>query len=244
MNEEIVISVINLRKKFGNFWALKDVNFTVKKGEVFGLIGPNGAGKTTTLRVVAGIIKSYEGIVKVFGLDPVKAKNNGYISYMPEDAFPYEKLTGIENLQFFAELYSRGDKRKTQEFVELGIKIANLGDKIYQPTSTYSRGMKRRLIIARTLMVMPKLAILDEPTSALDVDSAVRVRNTIVEMSKKYGITIILSSHNMLEVQYMCDNIAMINDGKTIISGSPNDIIEKLKVKNLEEAFMKVISNA
>ena len=243
MNEEIVISVINLRKKFGNFWALKDVNFTVKKGEVFGLIGPNGAGKTTTLRVVAGIIKSYEGIVKVFGLDPVKAKNNGYISYMPEDAFPYEKLTGIENLQFFAELYSRGDKRKTQEFVELGIKIANLGDKIYQPTSTYSRGMKRRLIIARTLMVMPKLAILDEPTSALDVDSAVRVRNTIVEMSKKYGITIILSSHNMLEVQYMCDNIAMINDGKTIISGSPNDIIEKLKVKNLEEAFMKVISN-
>ncbi|MBB5252879.1 ABC transporter ATP-binding protein [Sulfurisphaera ohwakuensis] len=244
MNEEIAISVINLRKKFGNFWALKDVNFTVKKGEVFGLIGPNGAGKTTTLRVVAGIIKSYEGIVKVFGLDPVKAKNNGYISYMPEDAFPYEKLTGIENLQFFAELYSRGDKRKTQEFVELGIKIANLGDKIYQPTSTYSRGMKRRLIIARTLMVMPKLAILDEPTSALDVDSAVRVRNTIVEMSKKYGITIILSSHNMLEVQYMCDNIAMINDGKTIISGSPNDIIEKLKVKNLEEAFMKVISNA
>jgi len=89
MNEEIVISVINLRKKFGNFWALKDVNFTVKKGEVFGLIGPNGAGKTTTLRVVAGIIKSYEGIVKVFGLDPVKAKNNGYISYMPEDAFPW-----------------------------------------------------------------------------------------------------------------------------------------------------------
>ncbi|BFI75073.1 ABC transporter ATP-binding protein [Sulfurisphaera ohwakuensis] len=244
MNEEIAIGVINLRKKFGNFWALKDVNFTVKKGEVFGLIGPNGAGKTTTLRVVAGIIKSYEGIVKVFGLDPVKAKNKGYISYMPEDAFPYEKLTGIENLQFFAKLYSRGDKRKTQEFVELGIKIANLGDKIYQPTSTYSRGMKRRLIIARTLMVMPKLAILDEPTSALDVDSAVRVRNTIVEMSKKYGITIILSSHNMLEVQYMCDNIAMINDGKTIISGSPNDIIEKLKVKNLEEAFMKVISNA
>ncbi|QIW23397.1 ABC transporter ATP-binding protein [Sulfolobus sp. S-194] len=244
MNEEIAVSVINLRKKFGNFWALKDVNFTVKNGEVFGLIGPNGSGKTTTLRVIAGIIRSYEGIVKVFGLDSVKAKNNGYISYMPEDAFPYEKLTGIENLQFFAELYSHGDKRKTQEFVELGIKIANLGDKIYQPTSTYSRGMKRRLIIARTLMVMPKLAILDEPTSALDVDSAVRIRNTIVEMSKKYGITIILSSHNMLEVQYMCDNVAMINDGKTIISGSPNDIIEKLNVKNLEEAFMKVISNA
>ncbi|BFH73600.1 ABC transporter ATP-binding protein [Sulfurisphaera javensis] len=244
MSEEIAVSVINLKKRFGNFEALKNITFTVKKGEVFGLIGPNGAGKTTTLRVIAGIIRKYEGKVEVFNLSPVEAKNKGYISYMPEDAFPYEKLTGIENLRFFAELYASGDKKKIEEFVELGIKIANLGDKIYEQTSTYSRGMKRRLIIARTLMVMPKLAILDEPTSALDVESAVRVRNIIVDMAKKYGITIILSSHNMLEVQYMCDNVAMVNDGKIVITGSPKNIINTLRVSNLEEAFIKVISNA
>ena len=244
MEEEIVISVIHLRKKFGNFVALKDVSFNVKKGEVFGLIGPNGAGKTTTLRIISGIIRSYEGKVSIFGLSPTEAKNKGLISYMPEDAFPYEKLTGIENLEFFAKLYSNNDKDKEEEMVKLGIQIANLGDKIYQQASTYSRGMKRRLIIARTLMVMPKLAILDEPTSALDVDSAVRVRQVIVDMAKKFGITIILSSHNMLEVQYMCNDVAMINDGKTIIYGSPKFIMETLGVSNLEEAFLKVVSNA
>ena len=244
MQEEVAVSVIHLRKRFGKFVALKDVSFDVKKGEVFCLIGPNGAGKTTTLRIVAGIIKDYEGKVSVFGLSPIEAKNKGLISYMPEDAFPYERLTGLENLEFFAKLYSNNDKNKVEEMVKLGIQIANLGDKIYQPTSTYSRGMKRRLIIARTLMVMPKLAILDEPTSALDVESAVRVRQVIVDMAKKFGITIILSSHNMLEVQYVCDNIAMINDGKTIVTGSPKFIVESLGVSNLEEAFIKVVSNA
>lgn len=244
MEEKFAISVIHLSKKFGNFVALKDVNFSVKKGEVFGLIGPNGAGKTTTLRIISGIIRSYEGKVDIFGFSPIEAKNKGLISYMPEDAFPYEKLSGIENLEFFAKIYSNNDKNKEEEMIKIGIQIANLGDKIYQQASTYSRGMKRRLIIARTLMVMPKLAILDEPTSALDVDSAVRVRQVIVDMAKKFGITIILSSHNMLEVQYLCDDVAMINDGKTIISGSPKFIIETLGVSNLEEAFMKVVSNA
>ncbi|MBP1357086.1 MAG: ABC transporter ATP-binding protein [Sulfolobus sp.] len=244
MEEDNTISVIHLKKMFGNFMALQDVSFSVKRGQVFGLIGPNGAGKTTTLRIISGIIRNYEGKVSIFGLSPIQAKDKGLISYMPEDAFPYERLTGIENLEFFARLYGKNDNIRIEEMLKLGIEIANLGDKIYDQVSTYSRGMKRRLIIARTLMVMPKLAILDEPTSALDVDSAVRVRHMIIEMAKKYGITIILSSHNMLEVQYMCDEISMINNGKTIISGSPSYIIETLGVSNLEEAFLKVVSDA
>lgn len=244
MEEDNTISVIHLKKIFGNFMALQDVSFSVKRGQVFGLIGPNGAGKTTTLRIISGIIRNYEGKVSIFGLSPIQAKDKGLISYMPEDAFPYERLTGIENLEFFARLYGKNNNNRIEEMLKLGIEIANLGDKIYDQVSTYSRGMKRRLIIARTLMVMPKLAILDEPTSALDVDSAVRVRHMIIEMAKKYGITIILSSHNMLEVQYMCDEISMINNGKTIIAGSPSYIIETLGVSNLEEAFLKVVSDA
>ena len=242
MSSEIAVSLTNVVKRFNRTVVLKGVSFEVFKEDVFGLIGPNGAGKTTTLRIIAGIIKKYEGKVSVFSYEPAKAKELGLISYMPEDAFPYERLTGIENLELFAKIYARGDKKLAEEYVELGVKIADLGKKIYEKTSTYSRGMKRRLIIARTLMTKPKLAILDEPTSALDADSAVKVRNVIVEMAKKLGSTIILSSHNMLEVEYMCNRIAMINDGRVIETGSPKEIVEKLGVRNLEEAFLKVVN--
>ncbi|MFP3225949.1 MAG: ABC transporter ATP-binding protein [Sulfolobaceae archaeon] len=242
MTAQIAVSVTNLVKNFGNVTILKGVSFKVLEGEVFGLIGPNGAGKTTTLRVIAGIIRSYNGEVKIFDLPPLKAKELGYISYMPEDAFPYDRLTGLENLEFFADIYANGDKKKKEEFVELGIKIANLGNKIYEKASTYSKGMKRRLIIARTLMVKPKLAILDEPTSALDVESAVRVRDVITKISREVGTTILLSSHNMLEVEYLCDRIALINDGKVIKEGTPKEIISEMGVRNLEEAFIKIVN--
>jgi ABC-2 type transport system ATP-binding protein len=242
MTAQIAVSVTNLVKNFGNVTILKGVSFKVLEGEVFGLIGPNGAGKTTTLRVIAGIIRSYNGEVKIFDLPPLKAKELGYISYMPEDAFPYDRLTGLENLEFFADIYANGDKKKKEEFVELGIKIANLGNKIYEKASTYSKGMKRRLIIARTLMVKPKLAILDEPTSALDVESAVRVRDVITKISREVGATILLSSHNMLEVEYLCDRIALINDGKVIKEGTPKEIISEMGVRNLEEAFIKIVN--
>ncbi len=242
MTAQIAVSVTNLVKNFGNVTILKGVSFKVLEGEVFGLIGPNGAGKTTTLRVIAGIIRSYNGEVKIFDLPPLKAKELGYISYMPEDAFPYDRLTGLENLEFFADIYANGDKKKKEEFVELGIKIANLGNKIYEKASTYSKGMKRRLIIARTLMVKPRLAILDEPTSALDVESAVRVRDVITKISREVGTTILLSSHNMLEVEYLCDRIALINDGKVIKEGTPKEIISEMGVRNLEEAFIKIVN--
>lgn len=101
--------------------------------------------------------------------------------------------------------------------------------------------MKRRLIIARTLMVMPKLTVLDEPTSALDVESAVRIRNIILDMARRYNMTIILSSHNMLEVEYLCDRITLINDGRVVASGKPEEIVKNTNSKNLEEAFIKLV---
>jgi ABC-2 type transport system ATP-binding protein len=233
--EEIAVSVTNLRKTFGNKEILKGLTFKVPKNIIFGIIGPNGAGKTTTLRVLAGIIRHYQGEVSILGLPPTKAREEGYISYMPEDAFPYDKLTGLENLEFYAKIYAK-NKDEFAEFLEKGIKIADLGDRIYDKTQEYSRGMKRRLMIARTLMVMPKVAILDEPTSALDVESSVKIRKLIREM--KGETTIILSSHNMLEVEYLCDEIVLLNHGEIIASGTPKEIVNKLGVKNLEEAFL------
>ena len=242
-NGNVVIDVTDLRKSFGKREVLRGVTFKVYEGEIYGIVGPNGAGKTTTLRILSGIILTYSGKAEVYGLKPAEAREKGLISYMPEDSFPYERMTGLENLQFFARLYAKGDKKLEEEFVERGIKIAGLGDKIYDLASTYSRGMKRRLVIARALMVNPKIAILDEPTTALDVESSVRVRETIREAVKN-GTTILLSSHYMLEVDYLCDRISLISGGKTVDEGTPSDIKAKYSAKNLEEAFLKAIGNA
>ncbi|QKR00546.1 ABC transporter ATP-binding protein [Metallosphaera tengchongensis] len=239
INEPTAVSVTSLTRTVNRKTILNNINFTVDMGEVYGIIGPNGAGKTTTLRVLSGIIIKYDGKVEIFGETPVKAKQRGYISYMPEDAFPYDRLTGIENLQFYARIYSKGDKKLEEDFLEKGIKIASLGDRIYDKAMNFSRGMKRRLIIARTLMVEPKLAILDEPTSALDVESAVRIRNVIREIRGQ--TTVILSSHNMLEVEYMCDRVLMINKGEGIKIGKPREIVEATGTNNLEESFIKLV---
>jgi len=238
----VIVEVRNLRKKFGEKEVIKGVSFDVREGEIFGIIGPNGAGKTTILRILAGIITKYEGIVKISNFTPSEARLKGLISYMPEDAFPYERLTGFENLKFFASLYARGNKELEEEYLESGIKIADLGEKLYEKTSTYSRGMKRRLMIARTLMVKPKIAILDEPTSALDVEASVRIREVIKSIPKVLNSTVIISSHNMLEVEYMCDEIILIDNGSVIASGRPKEIIQDFNVSNLEEVFIKAIS--
>ncbi|MCQ4341891.1 MAG: ABC transporter ATP-binding protein [Sulfolobaceae archaeon] len=236
----LAVSVRNLRKSFKGKMVLREVTFDVREGEVFGIIGPNGAGKTTTLRILSGIITEYEGDVKIFGLTPSEAKLKGLMSYMPEESFPYERLTGVENLWFFAMIYAKGDKKLAEEYLERGIKIADLGDKINEKVSSYSRGMKRRLMIARTLMVKPRLAILDEPTTALDVISAVKIRETIKTFAKKENTTILLSSHNMLEVDFLCDRVALINSGQTVMQGTPKEIVEATQTRNLEEAFIKV----
>lgn len=236
--KDAIVSVIDLRKYFGKKEILKGLTFDVESNTVFGIIGPNGAGKTTTLRILAGIITHYFGKVSILDLPPEKAKRLGYISYMPEDSFPYERLTGKENLEFYAKIYAKS-KREAEEFVERGIKIADLGNRIDDKTSEYSRGMKRRLMIARTLMINPKVAILDEPTTALDVESAVNIRRLLREMKRE--TTIVLSSHNMLEVEFLCDEIVLINDGKIVAKGSPKEISEQYGAKNLEEAFIYAV---
>ncbi len=236
------IEVRDLWRSFGNKVVLKGVSFDVDEGEIFGLIGPNGAGKTTTLRIISTILKPDKGRVVVWGVDVVKepAKARKIISYLPEESDVYLRLTGYENLKFFAMLYSKNNK-EIEEMIEEGIRIADLGEAINRLTKTYSKGMRRRLALARTLMVKPKLAILDEPTSGLDVYSSINVRKVIKEFVKKTGSTVILSSHNMLEVEYLCDRVAFIADGKIISVGTPDELKETYGAENLEEAFVKAV---
>jgi len=232
------VEIIDLVKFYGKVKALDNLSFNVREGEIFGLVGPNGAGKTTTLRIIATLLKPSSGIVRVFGHDVVKEAGEvrKLISYLPEEAGAYRFLTGREYLEFMVKIY-----RIPSSVVEEGIKISGLGDAIDRQVRTYSKGMKRRLLVARTLMVKPKLAILDEPTSGLDVAHALYVRNTIRKYAKEYGVTVILSSHNMLEVEYLCDRVALINKGRIVEVGTTRELLEKYGVKNLEEVFIKAI---
>ena len=236
-----VVVVENLMKRYGDVMALRGVSFTVKQGEIFGLVGPNGAGKTTTLRILATLLTPTSGRVEVLGHDVVTERDEvrRLISYLPEEAGAYPYLTGREYLELMAKIYRAGPG-----VVEEGIRIAGLGDAIDRQVRTYSKGMKRRLQLARALMVKPRLAILDEPTSGLDVVHAVHVRRMIKQYAKEHGVSVLLSSHNMLEVHYLCDRVALIDKGVLKLVGRPEELLKEYGASNLEEVFVRVVANA
>ena len=234
------VEVKNLVKNFGTTKAVKGISFTIDKGEIFGLIGPNGAGKTTALRVVSTLLQINSGEVRIMEHDVKKQSDEvrKLISYLPEDAGAYKTLTGRGYLTFIANFFA---EKNTQKMVEKGIEIADLGERIDDKVDTYSKGMKRRLLVGRALMTDPKLAILDEPTSGLDVINAQEVRKIIKDTAKK-GTTVLLSSHNMLEVEYMCDRIALIAEGIIVEKGKPKALMKKYNANNIEEVFTRVVA--
>jgi len=233
------IEVHDLVKKYGELEALRGITFSVSEGEVFGLIGPNGAGKTTTLRVLATLLEVTSGEVKIGGYDLVKQADQvrKIISYLPEDAGAYKNMKGIDYLKFIANFFN---DQNTKEMLERGIKVANLGERLDDRIDTYSKGMQRRLLVARALMIRPKLAILDELTTGLDVLNAQAIRKTVKETARQ-GTTVLLSSHNMLEVELMCDRIALINDGRIVATGSPQELKAKYNASNIEDVFVEVV---
>jgi ABC-2 type transport system ATP-binding protein len=222
------IEVNTLTKKYGQLQALKGISFNVNEGEVFGLIGPNGSGKTTTLRILATLLEVTSGDVKIFGHDLVKepAQIRKIISYLPEDAGAYKNLSGRAYLEFIAAFFESGQ--------------AENDERIDDRVETYSKGMARRLLVARALMIRPKLAILDELTSGLDVVNAQEIRK-VVKRGTTEGTTVLLSSHNMLEVELMCDRIALIDHGRIVESGTPQELKQKYNAPNIEEVFVQVV---
>lgn len=234
-----------LVKQFGNIRALDGVSFYIKQGEIFGLIGPNGAGKTTTLRTISTLILPTSGSVEIFGLDAVSqpAEVRKIISYLPEEAGAYPNLSGNEYLEFMAKFNTKSQK-ELHETIEEAARISGLGERLKDKTKTYSKGMKRRLLVARALMTRPKLAVLDEPASGLDVLHAYHVREIIKTYVKQHSGTVLLSSHNMLEVEYLCDRVALVNKGKIVVEGKSDELKKKYQSQNLEEVFAKVVGYA
>ena len=235
----LAVNAHNLVKQFGNIRALDGLSFSINQGEIFGLIGPNGAGKTTTLRIVSTLILPTSGSMNIFGLDAVHQPSEvrKIISYLPEEAGAYPNLSGMEYLEFMAK-FAEGNP---QEAMAEAAEISGLGNRLKDRAKTYSKGMKRRLLVARALMTKPRLAVLDEPASGLDVLYAYHVRQTIKNYVRDHGTTVLLSSHNMLEVEYLCNRVALINKGNIVVEGTPQELKQRFDGQNLEEVFAKVV---
>jgi ABC-2 type transport system ATP-binding protein len=234
------LEVSGLSKRLGQKPVLKNLSFSVEAGEVFGLIGPNGAGKTTTLRTIATLLQIESGTVNVLGFELPKdaVQVRQIISYLPEDAGAYRQMRGREYLEFVAHFFSHAGK--PAELVARGVNIAALGEAINDKVETYSKGMMRRLLVARALMASPRLAILDEPSSGLDVINAREVRRIITGAARD-GMTVLLSSHNMLEVELICQRVALIHDGHIVATGSPQELKSQYRAANIEEVFIQVV---
>jgi len=242
---DIAVDADSVVKVFGNIRALDGLSARIPMGQIFGLIGPNGAGKTTALRIVSTLLLPTSGTVKIFGLDVFREASNvrKIVSYLPEEAGVYPNLSGREYLEFMGRFTAR-NKDDLHRIVEEAAIICGLGDRLKDRAKTYSKGMKRRLLVARALMTKPKLAVLDEPTSGLDILHSYHVREIIKRYAKDHGVTVLLSSHNMLEVEYLCEEVALINKGKLVAGGNPQELKDKYGSQNLEEVFAKVVGFA
>jgi len=236
-----VLKVERLKKSYGSKEALKGVDFEVEEGEVFALIGPNGAGKTTTLRIVSTLLSISAGQVTFLGHDVKKEpdKVREKISYLPEEAGAYRNLKGIDYLRFMANFYAE-TSGQADDMVKRASRIADLGLALNDKVGTYSKGMTRKLLLGRALMTRPTLAILDEPTSGLDVINSLEVRE-IIKTYAKEGISVLLSSHNMLEIEFLSDRVALIDKGKILDSGTSQGLKDKYQAANLEVVFRSAL---
>jgi len=220
------IEVENLTKKFNSFTAVDDISFTVDAGELFGLLGPNGAGKTTTINILSTLLDATSGHGSVFGFDVSRNKHEvrKNIGVVFQEIALDVKLTGKENLEFHAMMYGMG-KDKRREKVKEVLELVELTDKDDALVETYSGGMKRRLEIARGLVHKPNVLFLDEPTLGLDPQTRRSIWEYIKKLNRESDVTIILTSHYMEEADFLCERIAIMDNGRFVASGSP----EKLK---------------
>lgn len=221
--------------------AVNDVNLEVKSGEIFGFLGPNGAGKTTTIKMIVGLLKPDEGKVFVDGVnvweEPLKSKEK--ISYVPDNPEIYDRLKGIEHLNFIADMYGI-EKDKRKEKIEYYSKLFNIENALWDIISSYSHGMKQKLVLTSALLNDPQLFILDEPMVGLDPKSSFNLKEIMRHMCDQ-GKTVFFSTHVMEVAEKLCDRIAIINNGRIIALGTMEELRSSAKEKeSLENIFLEL----
>lgn len=237
-----MLKVNNLTKKFKDTVVVDNISFQVNEGEIVGLLGENGAGKTTTLRMISTMLKITSGDVDVNGFsaqkEPDKVRKEIGILF-GGDVGLYDRLTGRENIKYFADLFGMNGLDSAKRINELA-KDFGMNDYIDKRVGKFSRGMKQKVSIARSIVHSPSVMLLDEPSTGLDV-RATRVIHQFIRKCKEEGKTILFSSHSMSEVEKLCDRIVIIHKGKLIEEGTIAQLKEKYTNDDLEEVFVSLI---
>jgi ABC-2 type transport system ATP-binding protein len=238
-----MIEIINLSKKYGSFLALDDVNLTVDAGEIFGFLGPNGAGKTTTIRIMAGLLKPSHGTVKIGGYDLAKEPEaaKAIMGVIPDRPFLYEKLTGLELLTFLAGIYNLNGSSLDDHIGSL-LDLFELSEWRNELIENYSHGMKQRLVMTASLLHRPRTIVVDEPMVGLDPRGAKLVKEIFRQEARQRGVSIFMSTHTLEVAQEMCDRIAILQKGRVIAIGSPEELREMAgsTKRDLESIFLRL----
>ncbi len=228
-SDEVVVSVRGLTKVFKDFWnrpkarAVDNVDFEVRRGEVFGLLGPNGSGKSTTVKLLLGLLNPTRGHIEVFGHSPRHVQTKSRIGYLPEESYLYRYLNSRETLDFFGNLFhlSKGERNSRAEQL---LEMVGLGKTQTRAIGEFSKGMQRRIGLAQALINDPDLVILDEPTSGLDPIGCREVKDLIVALARR-GKTVILSSHLLADVEDVCDHVVIYYGGKIQAAGTLKELL-------------------
>lgn len=232
------VKAVDLRKRFGRTEALRGISLEVAEGEVVGLVGPNGAGKTTAMRILAGLLRPDGGFAEVLGArtdSPEFSRVRRRLAYLPEESSPYDNLSAVEFVQFIHGLYGVDN-------VEEALELAGLGARARDKVKTYSRGMRRRLVLAALLTVGARVLLLDEPTAGVDVEHAVAIRRHIRRYAAERKAAVLVSSHNMFEMEALCDHIYLVAQGRVVAHGTPAELKARYGAATLEEAFLKAVT--
>ena len=235
-----MIEIQHLTKNYGDFVAVNDISLTARDGEIFGFLGPNGAGKTTTIRVLAGLTLPTRGKVLLNGIDvvaePLKAK--AITGYIPDRPFLYEKLTGIETIRFFADLYSKrwGDcQGKVAELLD----FFGLTPWAHSRVENYSHGMKQKLVIIASMVHDPAVLVIDEPMVGLDALAQKLVRQ-LLKQQVELGKTIFLTTHTLSVAEAVCDRVAILSRGRIVAAGTPSELKAEAHAGALEDVFLEL----
>jgi ABC-2 type transport system ATP-binding protein len=239
LNEPLSIEAYGLTKRFAEVVAVNALTFTVRRGEILGLLGPNGAGKTTTIQMLLGLTTPTAGDIRIFGLDLRRHRrailhrvnfSSAYIS-LPTN------LTAWENLNVFARLYGIRRGRKKIESLLEQFEIPDVMDRV---TGALSSGQVTRLNLCKAFLNDPEVLFLDEPTASLDPDIAEKVRGTLRQVQQERRVTMVYTSHNMSEVELMCDRVIFLSRGNIVAQGAPGEVVARARATSLEELFISI----
>ncbi len=239
----VVIELNQVKKTFRDFWlrpqveAVKSLSLTINEGEVFGLLGPNGSGKSTTIKMILGLIAQSAGEIKVFGEKPRSIASRRNLGYLPELSYLHPFLSAEETLLYYAGLCNLRGREAKARTCEL-LKMVGMEKAAKRPVGGFSKGMARRIALAASLIGKPKLLILDEPTSGLDPVSTREVK-LLVKALAKGGMTILLTSHLLADVEDVCNRVAILNEGKCVAEGKVGEL-----GTSLEEFFLAKVGDA